>query len=106
VSHPSEHDGVAPVIVDRMATLCMEHGDPASADLAARQGLLASPGNEALFHDRMAAANAAGNPAGVEAVMEELCKAIEAGNPFDTLHPETLAMYEKLSKRQRQGSQH
>jgi hypothetical protein len=28
-------------------------------------------------------------------------EAIEAGNPFDTLHPETLAMYEKLSKRQR-----
>jgi nucleoid-associated protein YgaU len=90
----------------RMATLCMEHDDPASADWAARQGLLASPGNEALFRDRMAAANAAGNPAGVEAVMEELCEAIEAGNPFDTLHPETLAMYEKLSKRQRQASQH
>jgi hypothetical protein len=54
----------------------------------------------------MAAANAAGNPAGVEAVMEELCEAIEAGNPFDTLHPETLALYEKLSKRQRQASQH
>jgi hypothetical protein len=91
---------------DRMAKLCVEHGNPAAADWAARQGLIASPGNEALFRHRMVAADAAGNPAGVEAVMEELCEAVEAGNPFDTLHPETLALYEKLSKRQRQPSRH
>jgi hypothetical protein len=84
-----------------MAQLCLDAGDLAGAEWAAHQGLRASPGNEALFRDRMQAADAAGNPAGVEAVMDELCEFIEGGNPYDTLHPETIATYEKLSKRRR-----
>jgi hypothetical protein len=97
-------DHAQAVIVDvahRMAQLCLDAGDPAGAEWAAHQSLLASPGNEALFRDRMQAAEATGNPAGVEAVMDELCEFIEGGNPYDTLHPETIATYEKLSKRRR-----
>jgi len=55
------------------------------------EGLLASPGNEALFRDRMLAADAAGNPAAVEAIMDEVCDFIDGSNPYDALHPETLA---------------
>jgi hypothetical protein len=93
------------LIVDaahRLVELCLKRDDPAGADWAARQGLLASPGNEALFRDRMLAADAAGNPAAVEAVMDELCDFIDGGNPYETLHPETLATYERLSRRRLQ----
>ncbi|HEV2071928.1 MAG TPA: bacterial transcriptional activator domain-containing protein [Acidimicrobiales bacterium] len=47
----------------RMATLCLADGDPEGARWAAQQGLLASPGNEQLFRDRMVAEDLAGNPA-------------------------------------------
>ncbi|MGH9010467.1 MAG: hypothetical protein ACRDYF_11580 [Acidimicrobiia bacterium] len=88
-------------VAHRMAQLCLEADDPAGAQWAAHHGLLASPGNEVLFRDRMEAAHAAADPAGVEAVMDELCDFIEGGNPYDTLHPDTIATYEKLSKRRR-----
>ena len=39
----------------------------------------------------MLACDLAGNPAGVEAVMDELVAAAEALEPYDTLHPETVA---------------
>jgi nucleotide-binding universal stress UspA family protein len=88
-------------VAHRLAQLCLEAGDPGGAEWAAHHGLLASPGNEALFRDRMEAAYAAGDPARVEAVMDELCDFIEGDNPYDTLHPDTIATYEKLSKRRR-----
>jgi hypothetical protein len=47
----------------------------------------------------MLAADAAGNPAGVEAVLDELCQVVEALEPYDALHPETLAVYERVSRR-------
>ncbi|MFN2638049.1 MAG: hypothetical protein ABR585_13575 [Gemmatimonadaceae bacterium] len=66
---------------------------------AAGQGLLASPGDERLFRIRMRAHDQAGNPAGVESVMAELCRVVEALEPFDDLHPETVGLYEELSRR-------
>ena len=75
--------------------------DTTKAMWAAGQGLLASPGDERLFRIRMRAHDQAGNPAGVESVMDELCRIVEALEPFDDLHPETVALYEELSRRRR-----
>jgi hypothetical protein len=84
-----------------LAQLALEARDPDLAQWAARQGLLASPGDEVLYRDRMLACDLAGNPAGVEAVMDELVAAVEAVEPYDTLHAETIALYERLGHRRR-----
>ncbi|MGH9194255.1 MAG: AfsR/SARP family transcriptional regulator, partial [Acidimicrobiia bacterium] len=84
-----------------LAQLALEARDAELAQWAACQGLRASPGDEVLFRDRMLACDQAGNPAGVEAVMDELVAAVEAVEPYDTLHPETLALYQRLSHRRR-----
>ena len=65
------------------------------------QGLRAAPGDEILYRDRMLACDVAGNPAGVETVMDELCEVVEALEPYDELHPETLVLYERISHRKR-----
>ena len=97
---PEGHQArVEALVVDnahRMVELCLAAGDPTGADWAAHQGLLASPANEILYRDRMLAADAAGNPAGVEAAMAELCDVLEADDPTDRVHPDTLALYEEL----------
>lgn len=80
------------------AEWAIARGDTGQALWAAAQGLLASPGDEVLFRDRMRAYDAAGNPAGVESVMSELCRVVEALEPYDSLHPETKALYAELSR--------
>lgn len=84
----------------RLATLYLERGDARGAWWATQQGLLASPGNEQLHRDRMLAADLAGNPAGVDAVMEELCAAmdVDLSEAEDMLHPMTLEVYERLTR--------
>jgi hypothetical protein len=77
----------------------LEHGDTTAALWAAGQGLLASPLDEALYRDRMRAHAAAGNYSAVESVMRELCKVVEAVEPYDSLHPETVELYEQLTRR-------
>jgi DNA-binding SARP family transcriptional activator len=89
----------------QLAELYLELNDPISASWAATQGLQASPGNEALYRDRMLAYDLAGNPAGVERVMQELCDVVEAVEPYDTLHPDTLALYEQLTHRARRPTE-
>lgn len=84
-----------------VAQSALAQGDTGQALWAAAQGLLASPGDEVLFRDRMRAHDAAGNPAGVESVMDELCRVVEALEPYDALHPETIALYEELSRHRR-----
>lgn len=84
-----------------LAQLALAARDPDLAQWAACQGLRASPADEVLYRDRMLACDLAGNPAGVEAVMDELVAAAEALEPYDTLHPETVALYERLSHRRR-----
>jgi hypothetical protein len=79
----------------------LDRRDTARAMWAAGQGLRASPGDERLFRIRMRAHDQAGNPAGVESVMAELCRVVEALEPFDDLHPETVALYDELSRRRR-----
>lgn len=84
-----------------LARLYLEAGDPAGATWAANQGLKAALGDEILYRDRMLACDLAGNPAAVESVMDELCEVVEALEPYDALHPETLALYERISHRRR-----
>lgn len=79
----------------------LDRRDSARTLWAATQGLLASPGDERLFRARMQAHDLAGNPEGVEAVMAELCHVVEALEPYDQLHPETVALYEELRRRGR-----
>jgi hypothetical protein len=82
-----------------LAQWSLEHGDPSAALWAAGQGLQGVPADEVLYRDRMLAQDMAGNPAGVEAVMDELCHVVEAVEPYDSIHPETLALYQRLSRR-------
>src|SRR5207253_7740378 len=85
----------------QLARLCLEAGDAEGARWATRQGLRASPGNEQLFRDEMEAADVAGNPAGIEALMKELAHIVEEDSPLEGLHPETVALYNQLTSGER-----
>jgi len=91
------------VVVDlasRYAEHCLGSFDPRGAEWAARQGLRVSPYDERLYRILMRSANAAGNPAGVEAIMAELVHLVADDiEPYDAVHPETLALYRSLSRR-------
>lgn len=80
----------------QLATLSLEANDPAGARWATRQGLRANRGNEQLFRDEMRAADLEGNLAGVEALLNELSNIVEEDSPLAGLHPETVALYNKL----------
>jgi DNA-binding SARP family transcriptional activator len=86
-----------------LAQLCIARGDLAGAHEAINLGLLVSPLNEVLVRDRMLAFDHAGNPTGVEATMRDLCDAIDVEGPIsnDDVHPETYALYERLTRRRR-----
>jgi DNA-binding SARP family transcriptional activator len=84
----------------RYAQYCLEVADAPGAEWAARQGLKVSPYDERLYRVLMNASDAAGNPAGVESTMAELVHLVADDiEPFDAVHPETLALYRKLSRR-------
>ena len=83
-----------------LATLQLELGDVNGALDATASGLLAAPANEILYRDRMLAHHMAGNTAGIEAALRDLCVALEVEDPCDELHPDTLALYEELTRRQ------
>lgn len=92
-------------VVD-VATSLAEHflelGDASGAEWAARLGLKASHYDERLYRVLMRAADAAGNPAGVERVMDELMSVVaEEVEPYDMVHPETAALYARLARGRR-----
>ena len=91
------------VVVDlgcRLARHCLDALDPAGAQWAARQALRVSPYDERLYRELLRAADASGNPAGVESIMAELVHLIaEDVEPFDAVHPETWTLYRNLSRR-------
>ena len=91
------------VVVDlacRLAEYCLSAFDAPGAEWAARQGLRVSPYDERMYRVLMRSADAAGNPAGVEAIMAELVHLVaDDVEPFDAVHPETLALYRSLSRR-------
>jgi DNA-binding SARP family transcriptional activator len=104
-------EGIAPAIeatvVDvsgRMAGASLRSGDPGGAEWAARKGLLVSPYDERLYRMLMRTADAAGNPAGVEAALEELVRLVADDiEPLDSVHPSTLELYQSLSRRRHRG---
>jgi DNA-binding SARP family transcriptional activator len=94
---------VEAVVVDlarRYAEHCLSAGDPDGAEWSARQGLRVSAYDERLYRILLRAADAVGNPAGVESVMAELVRLVaEDIEPYDAVHPETLELYRSLSRR-------
>lgn len=91
------------VVVDlavRHADWCLESGDAPGAEWSARQGLQISPYDERLYRVLLRAADAAGHPAGVEATFQELVRLVADDiEPLDAVHPETLELYRRLSRR-------
>jgi len=100
-------DGTAPAmesaIVDlsgRLAGACLRAGDPRGAEWSARRGLMVSPYDERLYRMLLRAADAAGNPGGVESVMAELVRIVaDEIEPVESVHPSTLTLYRSLSRR-------
>lgn len=100
-------DGTAPAIesavVDlsgRLAGARLRAGDPRGAEWSARRGLLVSPYDERLYRMLLRAADAAGNPGGVESVMAELVRVVaDEVEPIESVHPSTLDLYRSLSRR-------
>jgi DNA-binding SARP family transcriptional activator len=88
---------------DHLAELLLRGRDHAGAQWAARQGIAGAPYDERLYRRLMLAADAVGNPAGVESAMDELLLRLEEENvePYDTLHEETRALYERLTRHRR-----
>jgi len=110
-------EGIAAAVEDdvvRLASRVAEHhlarGEGAPAARAARVGLLASPFDERLYRLILRAADAEGNPSGVESAMAELVRVAGGGSggparhrpvgPGDLslVHPETVALYRSLSR--------
>jgi DNA-binding SARP family transcriptional activator len=103
VVHQTEMETVIAEVAERLALRCLDLGDHPGANWAARRGLLASPYDERLYRVLMRAAHAAGNPAGVDAVWNELLSVLDADLELidDELHPETVALYTTLRPRGR-----
>lgn len=91
-------------LASRYAQWCLANDDPTGAESAARRGLRVSPYDERLYRVLLRAADAAGNPAGVEGAMEELVHLVAQDvEPYDVVHPETWDLYMSLSRRPRLG---
>ncbi len=86
---------------EELAEVRLATDDWRAAEWAARQGLRAMPCDERLYRLLMRTAHAAGNIPGVHQVFHELCDAVadpDAGaEPEETLHPDTIALYEELT---------
>jgi DNA-binding SARP family transcriptional activator len=85
--------------------LALETGRPDDAMWAAQRALRATPWDERLHRLLMEAADAAGDRAGVEASLRHLALVLEIdGDPLRGVHPETAALYARLSGRAPQMS--
>jgi DNA-binding SARP family transcriptional activator len=86
----------------RLGDHSISHGEPGIAHWAALQGLLVSPWDERLYRLLMHAADAMGNRGGVDAALRSLAVALEIeGDPLFGIHPETVALYRRLTSRPR-----
>ena len=98
-AHTSRLGSVTADAAHLVAQWALGRGEIQRALWATSQGLRAAPGDEILYRDRMQAHDQAGNSAGVEAAMAELRRAAEDGEPYDSIHPDTVAYYEELTRR-------
>lgn len=90
------------VVVDAahlLASLLLEAADPTAALDATAVGLRAAPANEILYRDRMLAHHNTGNISGIDGDIRDLCAALDIEDPCDELHPDTLALFERLTHR-------
>ena len=99
------------VVALQLAGYRLGRGDGRGAWSAARRALLVSPYDERLYRVLLRAADAQGNPAGVESAMAELTRlvggaregpgerAAGAPHPCELVHPDTAALYQALSRR-------
>jgi hypothetical protein len=102
VVHQAEMEAQIAEVAEQLADRRLEAGDHAGATWAARRGLRASPDNERLYRVLLRAAHAAGNLAGVHAVWNELLRGVDDDmEPFDSLHPETVELYQRLVRPRR-----
>jgi len=82
----------------RLGENALEGDQPGLAHWAALQGLLVSPWDERLYRLSMRAADGLGNRGGVEAALRALASALELeGDPLLGIHPETSALYRRLT---------
>ncbi|MGH9126619.1 MAG: AfsR/SARP family transcriptional regulator, partial [Acidimicrobiales bacterium] len=86
---------------DLASGLYLEAGDPLNAKWAARRGLVAEPYTERLWVRLMEAADALGESQEIERIMDEMDAVLELEGDFSGLHPNTLAAYDRLSRRHR-----
>ncbi|MDQ1399215.1 MAG: hypothetical protein QOK20_1147, partial [Acidimicrobiaceae bacterium] len=86
---------------DLAAGFYLDGGDPLTARWAARRGLLAEPYTERLWVRLMEAADALGESQEIERIMDEMDVVLELEGDFTGLHPNTLAAYDRLSRRHR-----
>jgi DNA-binding SARP family transcriptional activator len=84
-----------------LAELAIDAGDAAQARWAAQTGLKASPVSEILWRDLMRIHGAAGDVTGVQRTWTELCRALDEDDPDDYLHPDTVELYQQLTRRVR-----
>ena len=71
---------------------------PDVAEWCAHQGLLVSPWDERLYRLWMRAADGVGNRGGVDSALRALATALELdGDPLESVHPETVALYRRLT---------
>ena len=85
--------------VHALAALHLDHGDVDEALRVTAIGLRASPGNEILYRDLILAHDQVGNTRAVENAMRDLLETLETTDPYSDLQPETLAIYERISRR-------
>jgi len=90
-------------VAHRLAQIRLAALDLPRATAAARAGLRASPWDQRLYGDLMETAEAAGNPAGVNAVWNELVRLLEDLDN-DQPHSEIEAIYRRCRDRQHRAT--
>lgn len=83
-------------VAHTLAQLRLEALDLPRATAAARAGLLASPWDQRLHADLMQVADAAGNPAGVKAIWNELLSRFD---DEDQIRPDVATVYKRCRNR-------
>ena len=86
---------------DLAAQLLLAKGQAIDARWAARRGLMADPYVERLWVRLMEGADQLGDGQEIERIMDEMDVVLELQSDFSGLHPQTLAAYDRLSRRRR-----
>lgn len=92
-------------LANRLCARLLDSGQPDRAEAAARVALRAVPYDESLYRVLMRCADAAGNRAKLDALLDELGRLLECReNPLAAVHPETAALYRALASRRVQAA--